>query len=204
MWRHYVALGDSLTEGVGDYVDGIDRLGWVDQFYEMLRTHNPGLLYTNLGQRDLMAHEVRYSQLEVALAIKPDLVSVIAGANDIFKRQWHPERYEHMMADMFEQLLASGATVITATMPDLRYLPVAPGTREKLLPKIMQLNEVVRRLAFRYDLALAETWYHPITLEKANWSKDGLHLNAFGYTGLARNVYEALEAKTRNVLPLAG
>lgn len=40
-WRHYVALGDSFTEGVGDPVDGFAPLGAVDHLAAASRQANP-------------------------------------------------------------------------------------------------------------------------------------------------------------------
>ena len=58
-------------------------------------------------------------QLELALALLPDLVSVVTGGNDILKGYWNGPHYEAEIAAMLEELTATGATVLTATIPDI-------------------------------------------------------------------------------------
>ena len=85
-WHHFVAIGDSFTEGIGDSVDGFAKLGAVDRIAAALKQSNPDLRYTNLAQRGLVVTEIREQQLDTALRLDPDLVSVVAGANDIMYR----------------------------------------------------------------------------------------------------------------------
>ena len=82
-WHHYVAMGDSFTEGIGDSVEGFAKLGAMDRIAAALRQTNPNLRYTNLAKRGLVVSEIREQQLETALRLKPDFVSVVVGANDI-------------------------------------------------------------------------------------------------------------------------
>lgn len=204
MWRHFVAMGDSITEGVGDWVDGIDRLGWVEQFYERLAPKNPGLRFTNLARRGLVSSEIRATQLEKAVALQGDLVSVIAGGNDILLRgKWDPRQYEKDMALMLDALTATGATVMTSTILNFRFLPVPDRMMERMVTNLLELNEIIRQLARRYKVVLAEAWNQPATLEPGFWSADRIHPNAFGYSAVAQVMYEALlesqEALTHSV-----
>jgi lysophospholipase L1-like esterase len=93
-WHHYVAIGDSFTEGVGDSVEGFAKLGVADRLAAALRQANPDLRYTNLAQRGLLVNEIREQQLEAALALQPNLVSVVAGANDILTGRFSAARWE--------------------------------------------------------------------------------------------------------------
>lgn len=81
----YVALGDSQTEGVGDGDDTLGLRGWADRLAEQLTTVNPGLQYANLAVRGRVAGQVRAEQLEPALALRPDLATVVAGVNDLLR-----------------------------------------------------------------------------------------------------------------------
>ncbi|MBK8834875.1 MAG: hypothetical protein IPO29_08425 [Anaerolineae bacterium] len=76
-WHHYVALGDSFTEGVGDPVEGFEMLGAMDRLAAALRQSNPALQVTNLAKRGLVLAEIRDQQLAPALGLKPDFVSVV-------------------------------------------------------------------------------------------------------------------------------
>lgn len=199
MWQHFVAIGDSLTEGIGDRVEGYNRLGWVDQFYDLLAPQNPGLRYTNLGVRGLLSAEIRASQLAPALELKPDLVSVIAGGNDVMKGGWNPRNFENSMAEMLGQLVDSGATVITSTLPDFYYLPVPAKIKEKLSLQIQEMNAIIRQLAQRYAIGCAEAWNQPAPHQENFWSADKVHPNAYGYSEIARIMLQALESLSQKV-----
>ena len=67
-WHHYVALGDSFTEGVGDPVEGFARLGVVDRLAAALRQSNPDLRFTNLAQHGLGVGETLSNRLASGLA----------------------------------------------------------------------------------------------------------------------------------------
>ncbi|WP_244205157.1 GDSL-type esterase/lipase family protein, partial [Streptomyces bobili] len=77
-YARYVALGDSQTEGVGDGDDTTGLRGWADRLAEQLAHHDTGLRYANLAVRGRLAGQVRSEQLAPALALRPDLATVVA------------------------------------------------------------------------------------------------------------------------------
>src|ERR1035437_6743492 len=80
-----VAIGDSTVEGLEDPgPDGV-YIGWADRFAGHLDVIHPGLLYANLAVRGQTAHEVRQTQLRLALEMAPDITLVVAGVNDILR-----------------------------------------------------------------------------------------------------------------------
>ena len=50
-WKRYVAVGDSLSEGLGDPLPGGGLRGWAALFAEHLRRVSPKLQFTNLAVR---------------------------------------------------------------------------------------------------------------------------------------------------------
>ena len=92
-WRRFVAVGDSMTEGVGDPVPGGGLRGWADRLAEALRAERPDLEYANLAIRGLRTAEVRDRQLDRALALRPDLASALSGMNDLLDPRFDPQRY---------------------------------------------------------------------------------------------------------------
>jgi lysophospholipase L1-like esterase len=193
MWQNFVALGDSLTEGIGDPVEGYEMVGWTSHFVKALRQENINLRYTNLARRGLLTSEISVTQLEPALALKPDLVSVIAGGNDVLKGKWNPAQFEIDLGYMFEKLTASGATVLTATLPDFLFLPVPERLKERLTANIIEMNQVIRRVAQKYNAGCGEGWNEPAAKEASFWSTDWVHPNAYGYTILAQEMLSALQ-----------
>lgn len=82
-FARYVALGESQAEGL---CDGDDPYrGWADRLASQLATVNPELRYANLAIRGRLAGQVRAEQLAPALALKPDLATVVAGMNDLLR-----------------------------------------------------------------------------------------------------------------------
>jgi len=87
-WSRYVAIGDSFTEGLSDAdpeQPGRYR-GWADRLAALLAEQSDGEFgYANLAVRGRILEDVVGPQLEAALALGPDLVSVVGGGNDILR-----------------------------------------------------------------------------------------------------------------------
>ncbi len=137
-FERYVAIGDSSTEGLDDPAgDGTFR-GWANRLAERiaasqtLQTGASALLYANLGVRGKKTREIRDEQLERALAMRPDLVTLFAGTNDIVSRRVDLSAVAADLAAMMAAIRGSGATLLTFTMPDLA--PVMPLAR-RLAPR---------------------------------------------------------------------
>ena len=75
----YAALGDSFTAGR----DSIDAERWADLLAAGMRRVNPELRYENLAVDGATSAEVLDLQVEPGLALEPDFVTVICGANDV-------------------------------------------------------------------------------------------------------------------------
>ncbi len=67
MFKRYVAIGDSTTEGLDDpRPDGSYR-GWADRLADDLARANPDVRYANLAIRGRLAQQVHDEQLPVQL-----------------------------------------------------------------------------------------------------------------------------------------
>ncbi len=196
-WHHYVAMGDSFTEGVGDSVDGFTKLGAMDRLAAALRQSNPDLQYTNLAKRGLLVAEVREQQLETALSLKPDFVSVAAGANDIMKGQFDKIRWEQELRILYESLTQTGAVVTTVNMP---FFPLIRTLKEPLQIRIKSNlekgNNIIQRLVAQYKVILVDAWTISLRDDMEDWSEDGIHLNSQGYFKFAKEILKTLEQQT--------
>ncbi len=190
MWKHFVALGDSFTEGIGDEVEGAELKSWVTYFAQK---YTPELKYTNLAKRGLVTQEIRLKQLEKALALQPDLVSLIAGANDILKGRWNRNEYKNEMELMIDSLSKSGASIIIANLPDFTVRLPLPSEQQQLLKKqLLEANEVIQSLSNEYELYHIDCWNHPMANDHTLWSKDLIHPNSRGYREIAETIFNRL------------
>ncbi|MEU8772330.1 SGNH/GDSL hydrolase family protein [Streptomyces sp. NPDC048606] len=189
-YLRYVALGDSQTEGVGDGDDTIGLRGFADRFAERLAVVNPSLLYANLAVRGRLAHQVRAGQLAPALALRPDIATVVAGVNDLLRPGFDAARVAGELEEMFAALTASGARVVTVTFPDVAR--IAPLARP-LAPRVVALNAHIRAAAARHGVAVAETGGAAVSTDPRLWSVDRLHAAPLGHDRIAAALAHAVE-----------
>ena len=119
-FHRYVALGDSFSEGVGDpdpaRPNGVR--GWADRVAEVLAARTDDFGYANLAIRGRKMDQILAEQLEPALSLKPDLVTVYAGANDIMRPSVDIDALVERYAAAVARLAGSGAHVVLWTAFD--------------------------------------------------------------------------------------
>jgi lysophospholipase L1-like esterase len=185
----YVAIGDSTVEGLEDPGPGGVYVGWADRLARHLRSVHPDLAYANLAVRGMTAREVRVTQLDRALALRPDIAVVVAGVNDVLRPRFDRAALREDLHAMFEALRESGARVATFTMPDMaRVAPLAVVLRGRL----EALNSVIREAADLYGVAVADLAADPLSTNPALWHDDRLHGNSEGHRRIALALAESL------------
>lgn len=185
-FSRFLAIGDSQTEGVGDipYPDGSDR-GWADRFASMLGGQNPDLLYANLAIRGRTAGQVFAGQLEPGLALEPDLVSVIAGMNDLIRPGFDLDEILGLLDAMERAFIEAGAVVITITYPDSDGLgPLGDVIRDRVLA----FNQGIRDTARANGSLVLDLEPIEATADPRIWRADRLHLNPDGHERMAQGM----------------
>src|SRR5699024_10131268 len=82
----YVAIGDSFTEGVGDELPDGSVRGWADRVASGLAAQADGdFAYANLAVRGRKLGPIVREQLDEAIAMRPDLLSINGGGNDLMR-----------------------------------------------------------------------------------------------------------------------
>jgi lysophospholipase L1-like esterase len=193
--RAFAALGDSFTAG-RDSIDG-DR--WVDLLAAGLRRSNPDLRYENLAVDGATSAEVLERQVGPGLALEPDLVTIICGANDVLLAT-RPDVATY--AKNFEEILrrlregAPEAMLVTATAPEgWQFMELRPRTEARLIEATKELNDVTRAAAERYGAECLPVAGHPALRDPATFSADGLHPSATGHKTVARESALFLSAR---------
>jgi lysophospholipase L1-like esterase len=188
-FRRYVALGDSTTEGLDDPRPGGGYRGWADRLAECLAAAEPGLLYANLAVRGRRIPQVHEEQLGPALALEPDLATVLAGLNDLLRRRYDPAATAAHMEAMLTELRSAGATAATFTIPDLSsVMPLARIVRARL----NAYNDAIRDIGARTGAIVVDLAAEPASVDPRLWSVDRLHASALGHERIAAATCEAL------------
>ncbi|UOQ89238.1 SGNH/GDSL hydrolase family protein [Agromyces endophyticus] len=189
-WSRYVAIGDSFTEGIGDpepTVPGGHR-GWADRVAEVLSQGTEDFAYANLAVRGKLIQQIIDEQLEPALALRPDLITISAGGNDVIRPRTDPDEISARFEYAIDRLSRDHATIVIFTGVDVGFSPVFRGIRGK----VAIYNENLRAIAARYDCIVADQWALSEIQDQRMWAPDRLHLNALGHHTVARMVLAAL------------
>ncbi|HEU4421660.1 MAG TPA: SGNH/GDSL hydrolase family protein [Pilimelia sp.] len=209
-WRRFVALGDSVVEGLGDPVPGYVNLPWVDRVAAELRAVCPDLDYVNLGRRNLRAGQVRFEQLDTAVAYRPDLALVACGANDALHPGYRPEAVDAEVGAILSALRAAGADVLTVGLFDLGNCPaVQERFRPALARRMRTFARHTRALAELHGCVHIDLGRHPAVRDARLYSADGLHGNgrshgisaAFGIRRIGSHLASTRAAGVRSETP---
>ena len=183
MFQRYVAIGDSTSEGLDDPDGHGGYRGWADRFaVHVAQAQGSTLEYANLAIRGKETAQIHDEQLPAALALAPDLATVVSGTNDILRRRFDVAATADRAYAMQHALISQGATVLTFTMPDPG--PVMPLARP-LRPRFLALNAALREACSRSGAILLDLAAHPVASDPRLWSEDRLHANSAGHTRIA-------------------
>ncbi|MFK0295655.1 SGNH/GDSL hydrolase family protein [Streptomyces sp. NPDC090442] len=196
MTPRFVALGDSLTEGLGDPVAGGGWRGWAALLAEALGERPGGVALVNLARSGALADEVAREQLPVARALAPRYASLLAGANDTLRAAFTIERVAAALDRAHGALSAGGTVVLTACLPDPgRMLGLPAPLARPLARRMRAVNTVVHAVSARYGGVHLHLADHPWVAERATWSVDRLHPSERGHRLLARGFHTVLTAR---------
>jgi lysophospholipase L1-like esterase len=182
MYARYVAIGDSTTEGLDDPDGAGGFRGWADRLAAQLASVTPGFRYANLAIRGRTAGDVEATQLAAAIAMRPDLATVVAGMNDLLLPRFDAARVAGHVEAMIRALAAVGATVVTFTLPD-----VSQRMRlgRALSGRTTALNAEIRRGARDTGAVLFDLAAYALAADPRVWAADRLHGNPEGHARLA-------------------
>jgi acyl-CoA thioesterase-1 len=193
----YVALGDSTVEGVG--ASTADNT-YVARLDARLRDRYPRARTVNLGVAGAISYDVLDGQLPRAIALKPHLVTLSIGPNDITAKVPVNIYAENLEAILGRLAAETEAVVVVNLLPDLA---VTPRFRDRESAPLVgrlsaEFNEVVARRAKRhgalvvdlYEASRREVPGHPELL-----AADGYHPSDLGYARWAELMWEAVRTR---------
>ncbi|TWP35473.1 SGNH/GDSL hydrolase family protein [Leekyejoonella antrihumi] len=193
-WERYVAIGDSFTEGMSDPdpTRADAYLGWADRLAAHLAAENATqgrpFGYANLAVRGRLIADVVGPQLDAALELAPDLVSMVGGGNDSLR----PKADLDAIADQLEAavvtLRAARIDVLLATSADPGFAPVMKAVR----PRAAVYAANVFGIAQRHGCYVLDQWSLRSLRDARMWAPDRLHLTTEGHQRVAAQAAWAL------------
>lgn len=178
--RRVVFMGDSITEG------------WAKEAFIRGNPH-----FVGRGVSGQTAPQMLVRFRSDVIALKPAVVQIMAGTNDIAQNSG-PETEAEMfgyVASMAELARANGIKVVIASVPPAADFPWRHGLNPE--PKIEALNARLKAYAASHGFTYADYWRVLASANggmKAQYSGDGVHPNAAGYAAM-RPVAEAAIAE---------
>ncbi|MGW1211958.1 SGNH/GDSL hydrolase family protein [Streptomyces sp. NPDC002499] len=207
----FVALGDSLTEGVGDPV-GDGWRGWAALLADGLAERGAGaegaagtmkstgsledltsVEFTNLAVSGAQTREVLEQQTPAALALRPDVVSVVIGVNDTLRCTFDIHAVAERLDKVYAAFTEQGAVLLTACLPDPGVTLNLPGALARPLARRQRaVNTVVHALSERYGAVHLHAAEGAWLMDRAMWSADRLHPGERGHRQLALRFHALL------------
>lgn len=181
--RRVVFIGDSITEG------------WEGQAFINANSH-----FVDRGISGQTAPQMLVRFRSDAIALKPVVVHIMAGTNDIAGNTG-PETDDEIfgyIVSMVQLAEANHIKVILASIPPAADFPWRRGLDPA--PKIKSLNARLKAYAIGHRLVYADYWD---TLRsgndgmKAEYSDDGVHPNARGYDAMRKITNAAIRSAMR-------
>lgn len=190
VFSRYVALGDSFTEGCGDpstaHPNGLR--GWADRVAEVLAQGNPDMRYANLAVRGRTMDEILAEQIQTAVMLEPDIVTVYAGMNDLLVVRNNIDAMMARYADALKTLQQTGAVVLTFTAADLGTVPLF----RRLRGRTAIYNELLRTIVDDIGVQLVDFWRFSEFRDPRLWDGDRIHLSQLGHERMAAKVLDTL------------
>jgi len=190
-YQRFVALGDSCTEGLDDpYPDGSMFRGWADVVAQRLADGNADFRYANLGVRGRRLDQIAVEQIPVAARLRPDLVALFGGGNDLMSSGWSAPEVARRVDHAVGALTGLGARVVVFTLSDISHrMPF--GWRMR--PRIEALNDAVREAAVSHGALLVDLWADHGVHDARYFGADRLHLAEPGHLRLAGHLLRRLD-----------
>ncbi len=191
----YVALGDSLTSGVGvdDYQESFPAL--IAQ--KIISADKSQITLKDFSYPGYKTNDLINNLLPQAIAVQPDIVTLLIGVNDI---------HNQVSAGDFENNYRTILNRLTKETKAKIYLVSLPfiGSESLLYPpynvyfdhETVRFNEIIKQLAGDYQLKYIDIYTPTVSTFKkdgAHYSRDLFHPSAEGYRLWAQIIYDHLD-----------
>ena len=198
-YRSYVAIGDSLSEGLGDFTFTLDRNhnGWTDRLAGIMakEAEEAGyeFHYANLAIRGCKLEKIMNHQLREALRLQPDLVTVMAGSNDLLGKEDSLPRIEATLRLGILELLAAGCDVVVANTINPLHLRVFKPLRHRA----ERFSQMIDRVARDFEIPVLDVYGIKDFESLLFWADDMVHFSGHGHIAVANRAAKILNLRYR-------
>ena len=201
-------IGDSITDAgraqpIGEGLGETLGRGYVSLIDSLLGATYPdlGIRVVNMGTSGNNVRDLQRRWQTDVLDLKPDWLSVMIGANDVWRQfdlPWQPET--HVLPDEYERTLD---VLIAQTAPTVQGLVlmtpfyIEPNPADAMRARMDEYGAIVRRLSEKHGTFFVDTQaafdevltaYYPATL---GW--DRVHPTQVGHMVIARAFLKAID-----------
>lgn len=193
-YRSYVAIGDSLSEGLGDFTFEATRKynGWTDRLAGLIAREASDSGYefqfANLALRGSKTEKIIQTQVPKALRLQPDLVTVMAGSNDLMTKVEKLPEIKKVYRDGILELLASGADVVVANTINPLHLRVFKPLRYRA----ERMSEMIAEVATEFEIPVLDLYGIDCFADLRYWADDMVHFSGHGHVKVANEAAKLL------------
>lgn len=192
-----VALGDSVTLGIGDSTHPGIGAGWAAHVAHALGAS----AFVNLAANGTRARDLGATQIPSGLMARPDIVLMTVGGNDVLRGDFCPSEVTAHLRDALDRFERPGREIVMISLDRIAAFSfLGPRVATVMGRRIGQANAAIAA-------ALAGTSVHLIHgaevfggLGTAAWHIDRIHPSPEGHRALAR---EALRHVLDSFGPMA-
>ncbi len=183
-------MGDSFTEGLADEdpTRPGEHVGWADRVAVTLAARNAregvDLRYANLAVRGRRIDAVLAEQLPAALELRPDLVSLSAGGNDVLRPRVSIPSVMARLEGAVQELRSTGADVLLFTSANVSWIPVV----SRITPRLVEHNAELWAIGQRTGAFVVDIYTLRALRDPAMYAQDRIHLSSQGHERVAAQV----------------
>lgn len=190
----FLALGDSITEGLSDRSPRGGYRGWADRVADELTLHNPDFGYANFAVRGKLLQEIISEQLPRALELTTGidtLISFHAGANNVLRPQFDLDEVKQMYRHAVKQIADTGSQLVLFTIREV----ASPKSflDRKWNERFIPFNDNVRATAADVNALLIDANGWEVLGDPRMLAADRLHLSSEGHRRMAAGVLHGLD-----------
>jgi lysophospholipase L1-like esterase len=144
--------------------------------------------YANLAVRGRLLGPILREQVPAALDLRPDLVSLIGGGNDLLRPLADPDALAADLEHGVARLREAGADVLLGTGMDSADSPIVRRSRGR----VAVLNSHIWSIARRHDAHVLDVWGMRSLRDWRMWAPDRIHLTTEGHRRVAQGALVGL------------